>query len=244
MGELKALPCGAPKVSGTVLLQGIAGSTAYGLAGPHSDFDHLGIFAMPTVALFGIDLGIFTEGKAVRRTDPDYTFHEVGKAVRILLGVNPTLTELLWLPDELYEVRTPLGDELIGLRESLLSAQQVRGSYLDYAVSQFRKLERRGDGSFSADTRKRTAKHARHLARLIDQGVLLHGTGELMVTLNDPQWYLDFGERVADGDVDEARKKLAFAAEVFNDVPSALPEHPDAAAAEAWLRRVRLAYLG
>ena len=35
---------------------------------------------------------------------------------------------------------------------------------------QFRKLVSRGDGSFSADTRKRTAKHARHLARLCTRG--------------------------------------------------------------------------
>ncbi len=27
---------------------------------------------------------------------------------------NPTASELMWLPDDLYEVRTPLGDELIG----------------------------------------------------------------------------------------------------------------------------------
>lgn len=51
--------------------------------------------------------------------------------------------ELVWLPDELYEVRTPLGDELIGIRGSFLSAQRVRDAYLGYATQQFRKLESR-----------------------------------------------------------------------------------------------------
>src|SRR3981081_1855555 len=67
-------------------------------------------------------------------------------------------TELVWLPDELYEVRTPLGDELISIRSSLLSAKRVRDAFLGYPTQQFRRLENRGDGSFSADLRKRTAK--------------------------------------------------------------------------------------
>lgn len=70
----------------------------------------------------------------------------------------------------------------------------------------------------------------------------LHSSGQLIVELDDPQWYLDFGERVAAGEVDEARAKLAWAEGVFDAVPSALPERPDEEAAERWLRRVRLAH--
>ena len=33
----------------TILLQGIVGSTAYGLAGPDSDVDRLGVYAAPTL---------------------------------------------------------------------------------------------------------------------------------------------------------------------------------------------------
>ncbi len=40
---------------GTVLLAGIVGSTAYGLAGPDSDVDRLGVFAAPTLSLLGLD---------------------------------------------------------------------------------------------------------------------------------------------------------------------------------------------
>lgn len=35
---------------GAMLLAGIVGSTAYGLAGPDSDVDRLGVFAVPTRA--------------------------------------------------------------------------------------------------------------------------------------------------------------------------------------------------
>lgn len=38
----------------TVLLSGVVGSTAYGLAGPHSDVDRLGVFAVATAALHGL----------------------------------------------------------------------------------------------------------------------------------------------------------------------------------------------
>ena len=38
----------------TPLLEGIVGSTAYGLAGPHSDVDRLGVFAAPTRAFHGL----------------------------------------------------------------------------------------------------------------------------------------------------------------------------------------------
>ncbi len=40
---------------GAVLLSGIVGSTAYGLAGPGSDVDRLGMFAAPTLDLLRLD---------------------------------------------------------------------------------------------------------------------------------------------------------------------------------------------
>src|SRR5690606_31256568 len=93
---------------GTLLLSGIVGSVAYGLAGPDSDVDRLGVYAAPTTAFHGLHPPV---GKAASKatTSPDCTLHEAGKFAALLLGGNPTITELLWLPDDLYEVRTPLG---------------------------------------------------------------------------------------------------------------------------------------
>ncbi len=222
-----------------VLLSGIVGSTAYGLAGPGSDIDRLGVYAAPTVAFHGLT---WPEESHVT-TKPDATFHAARKAVRLILSSNPTATEILWLPADLYEVRTPLADELIGIRASLASTKRVRDAFMGYSTQQFRKLEARGDGSFSADTRKRTAKHARHLARLVKSGLRFYSTGHLPVRLEDPQWFLDFGERVAAGDVDLARQVMADAEQAFNETRSALPDQPDEQAAEAWLLRVRRAFL-
>lgn len=239
MTQVEGASAAAPAVPGTVLLQGIVGSTAYGLAGPDSDTDRLGIFAVDTVRLFGLR----QPQDSVVDTDPDVTMHEASKAVRLILGGNPTVTEILWLPEDLYEVRTELGNELISIRSAFLSAKRVRDAYLGYATQQFRKLESRGDGSFSSDTRKRTAKHARHLARLLDQGVELYLTGHLRIRLENPEGYRAFGERVAAGDVECAREALATAERVFDRMHTKLPERPDEAAAERWLRRVRLKHL-
>lgn len=140
-------------VPGTVLLSGIIGSTAYGLDHAGSDVDRIGMFARPTTDLIG--LAVPTESY-VYKEPSDITWHEARKYVSLALKANPTITELLWLPQ--YDTRTPLGDDLIAIRRSLLSARTVRNAYLGYSMSQLRRLKDRGDGSFSADTRKLCAE--------------------------------------------------------------------------------------
>ncbi|MCH0563473.1 MULTISPECIES: DNA polymerase beta superfamily protein [unclassified Streptomyces] len=220
-----------------VLLAGVVGSTAYGLAREGSDIDRLGLFAAPTEELHGLH----RPKESHVGTAPDRTFHEAGKWCRLALGGNPTVTELVWLPEELYEVRTPLGDELIGIRASFLSATRVRDAYLGYATQQFRKLLGRGDGALSAEVGRRTAKHARHLKRLCAQGLELYATGRLTVRVEDPEAYHRFGERVA-ADPTAAAPLMRRFEEAFDTTPSVLPHRPDESAAEAWLLRVRRAF--
>lgn len=68
-------------------------------------------------------------GRVARRADvtekPDAAFHEAGKIVRLILGGNPTVTELLWLPIAVRD-QASLGGDLIAIRTSLLSAKRVR----------------------------------------------------------------------------------------------------------------------
>lgn len=221
-----------------VLLSGVVGSTAYGLNGPDSDVDRLGLFAHPTAALHGLE----EPEETWVTSKPDTTFHEARKYAKLALSGNPTVSELMWLPCDLYEVRHPLGDDLINIRYAFLSAKRTRDAYLGYATQQFKRLEARGDGSFSADTRKRTAKHARHLMRLCAQGYELYATGTLRIRLEDPQRYLDFGERVASGDLDHARSVMAGYEAAFDEKPSVLPDEPDRGVVQDWLLQVRAAY--
>lgn len=230
-----------PKRPDNIILLGVVGSTAYGLAGPDSDIDRLGLYAAPTRLFHGLRPPI---GKAasVVTTNPDVAFHEALKYANLAMSMNPTVTELMWLPEDLYEVKMDLGQELIDIRGAFLSAKRTKDAYLGYSTQQFHRLWNRGDGSFSADTRKRTAKHARHLLRLLHQGLDLWTHGSLSVRLSEPQRYHDFGEQVAD-DPEVARLALATAEDAFSRVKTVLPDSPDEAAVEHWLQWVRRRYL-
>lgn len=213
-----------------VLLSGVVGSVAYGLAHAGSDVDRLGMFAVPTADLHGLH----RPRESHVSTAPDATWHEAGKAVRLILSGNPTASELLWLVE--YETRTPLGDELVGLRGRLLCERTVRAAYLGYAGRQFRKLLTRAPATDAA----KAAKHARHLVRLVRQAEQLHTTGEVTLRVPDPDAVRELGEAFAA----EPRRAEAFLARaaVRLDAPGVLPAAPDEAAAEAWLRRVRAAF--
>lgn len=213
------------------LLSGIVGSTAYGLATPDSDVDRLGIFAWPTRRWF--DLAPPKE--TLDSHEPDICMHEAGKAVRLLLGGNPTVNEILWLED--YEWCSPLGEELIKIRTSFLSAKRVHDAYLGYATQQFRRLLTRG--KFDSDIpERRVAKHARHLMRLVNQGYDLYTTGSFSVRLEDPERYHEFG-RAVQADPQAAVPFMAQAQERFKKARTVLPEDPDFLVVEGWLHKVR-----
>lgn len=218
-----------------IILSVVVGSRAYGLANELSDTDRLAVFAVNTEDLFGLK----PIKETVVSTAPDITSHEVRKYCRLAINANPTVLELLWLPN--YEIETRLGRELIAIRTSFLSQRAVKNSYLGYATQQLKRIETRGDGSFSSDLRKRTAKHARHLARLLTQGYELYTTGTMMLQLENPQWYIDFGERVANGDLDYAKMYLVGMEDKF--VQSPLPLSPELKMIERWMKRVRSAHL-
>ncbi|MFG2163617.1 nucleotidyltransferase domain-containing protein [Micromonospora chersina] len=219
-----------------LLLSGIVGSVAYGLAGPDSDVDRIGVFAAPTVAFHGLH----PPRESVVTTDPDVTLHECAKYARLALSGNPTATELMWLPEECYETRTEFGDQLIDIRAAFLSAPRVRDAYLGYASQQFRKLTARDS---TVGGRRRSAKHARHLARLLHQGRVLYATGVLEIRLADPEWFRAFGERVAGGALSEAEELVAAAERDFARIRTPLPERPDEETVERWLLDVRAAHL-
>lgn len=213
-----------------MIMSGTVGSTAYGLAHDGSDIDTLGMFAAPTTELHGLR----RPPQSIVTTDPDTTLHEAGKAVKLMLGSNPTAMELLWL--DTYTELTPLGHELITLRRAFLSREGVRKAYLGYAHGQFRKLQQHSKLS-SLTNPRRAQKHALHLVRLLVQGTELHRTGKLVIQLPDPEEVHILGLTVHQ-DPSSAEELLRHAEEVFQE-PGYLPLHTDEAAVEAWLHRVR-----
>lgn len=218
---------------GALLLAGVVGSTAYGLNHANSDVDRLGVYAVNTMDLFKLAP---SEETHVYHDPEDATFHEVTKYLKLALRANPTVLELLWLDH--YEVETPEGKSLVSLRDKFLGAARVKEAYLGYAMSQFKRLSERG-GTFSSDTANRTRKHARHMARLVNQGHELYTTGYLTLKVSDPDWYHQFSLESPthwEAWFDSARNR-------FENSISCLPSQPDTAAIEEWLREVRLNHL-
>jgi len=220
----------------TPILAGVVGSHAYGLNRPGSDVDRIRISAAPTNAFLGLHTP--TERSLSRQfRAPDIAEHEAGKALRLLLSCNPTVTEILWLPK--FEVCTDLGRDLVDMRRLLLSADRVRGAYLGYATQQFQRLANKS--RFPDVPIHQVEKHARHLLRLVEQGTHLWTTGELVLRVTDPDRFFDFGRRVAE-DPDVAAPVLARAELTFSTVRTMLPDRPAEDVAERWLRRVRHAH--
>lgn len=224
-----------------ILIQGVVGSQAYGLATPESDVDYMGIYMEPSESFWGLRL--FQDKDFTVHTtsdESDFTLHEVGKFMRLALKSNPSILELLWLPADCYTHVSTLGEYLIDARHWFASAELVKNAYLGYATQQFKLLERRGD--FGSDMKKRTEKHARHLYRLLIQGYGLYRTGRLDVALNGVE-AMDvraFGYEVGhEGNLDLAKQRLAYYEREFNEKRPHVRYEPNVEAAESLLKQFR-----
>lgn len=234
--------------TGTILLAGIVGSTAYGLDGHDSDIDRLGVYAAPTRLFHGLQPPVTTNNTQTT-TQPDSAYHEALKLCQLLMNGNPTVNELLWLPPELYEVQNVYGTDLLWIRTAFLSADRVRASYLGYASQQFTRMTTPRlaatiadpDPDAAAKRLKSQKKNARHLLRLLDQGLHLYRTGELIIRVDDPKRYFDFGEDAV-RDPSVATAHLASAQEAYDRQKTVLPEHCDVDTIEEWLQNVREYY--
>lgn len=228
-----------------ILLQGIVGSRAYGLDHTESDTDRMAIYAAPTRQL----LGLGPPPEAITTTKPDVATFELGKYVRMALNGNPTVLELMWLPSGLYEKRSPIGNELIALRQVFLSAGKVQAAYLGFADRQMTRLGAvKSSDVVGRERRQKLAKSGRHLARLLHQGLNLYQHGRLTVRL-DPdvaERCRAVGGQVAGGDLAVARALVAEYVKKFDEATTPLPAYPDVRRADLWLRdaRVRLLAAG
>ncbi|WP_280412585.1 nucleotidyltransferase domain-containing protein [Nocardia asiatica] len=224
-----------------LLLEGVVGSTAYGLNTPESDVDYTGVYVEPTSRFLG--LHPLAREKATmtgRRDGSDATYHEVGKAVYLMSTCNPTASEILWLDDYLH--MTEFGEELVSLRSNFLAARRVRNAFFGYAVSQFHRLTEKG--RFRGSLEKRREKHARHTMRVLWQGFELYTTGVLPIRVPDPAPFFEFGQRIlSEPDAASATALIAEYKTKFDSARTVLPAAANEAPIEDFLQRVRRAHL-
>ena len=145
-----------------VIYRCVSGSRAYGLETDDSDTDLRGVYLAPAELQWSL-LGAPDQFEDNAR---QWVVWELQKFLVMALKANPNILECLYSP--LVEKVTPLGEELLAMRECFLS-QMIFQTFSGYAVSQFKKIEQ--------DRRTRGGvrwKHVMHLLRL-----LLSGSGAL-----------------------------------------------------------------
>lgn len=230
--------------AGTILL-GYRGSVAHGTYtheyGPdaHDDKDLLGVCVGPIESYLGLKR--FDQHEAMVEAKDgvvwDSVVYELRKFVRLLLGGNPNVMSLLWLPEQLYVVQTPAGKRLIQARDAFVS-RDVYYSYVGYAKGQLHRMTHPSGKHMGAKRRKLVekfgydTKNAGHLIRLLEMGIELLTTGELRVLRENATQLIEIkkGEWPLERVMAESDRLFTLAQEAF--VRSSLPLKPDYEMAE------------
>lgn len=89
---------------GEVLSCGVTGAHLYGFPSPDSDLDLKGVHLAPTESLLGLRRApeAFDRLEVFERVECDYTSHEVGKTLALLLQGNANMLERVLSPIQLF----------------------------------------------------------------------------------------------------------------------------------------------
>ncbi|MCP4379229.1 MAG: nucleotidyltransferase domain-containing protein, partial [bacterium] len=135
-------PCEHPMIEHDlwrhVILRSVVGSRAYGLDHADSDTDWRGVYLPPADmhwSLYGVP-------EQLENTETDECYWELQKFLTLALKANPNVLEVMHSP--MVEHVTPLGQELLDMREAFLS-KMVYQTYSGYVMSQFRRLQKSVD---------------------------------------------------------------------------------------------------
>ena len=117
------------------ILNVVAGSNAYGMNTPTSDWDERGIFIDNFInVLSGIDR---VEQVAFQG---DKVYFEFSKYMHLLSAQNPNILEIVWAdPKDIIKV-SDIGQNLIDNREKFLT-KDVKDSYIGYAMQQLQRIK-------------------------------------------------------------------------------------------------------
>lgn len=215
-----------------VLIEGIAGSQAFGLATETSDVDTHGVYRAPLNSVLGLN-GSKVVAETYTSHNPDIALHEVGKFIGLALKCNPTVLETLWLSE--YTTLTYDGRLLIKAKQKFLYEKGVRNAYGGFAISQINKL---------TNGAKVTAKLGRHAMRLLWQGTQLLGTGDMKINVGEHRDYFFAMGELAVTNLEDFLFKFERAAAVMENTKSVLAERPERDYFSDLLPRIRLAGAG
>jgi len=221
-------PSSAFDLESFIIYRCVVGSRAYGLDNDDSDTDRRGIYLAPAE----LQWSLFGAPEQFEDNAAQSCYWELQKFLTMALKANPNILECLYSP--VVEKVTPLGAELLAMRDSFLS-QMIFQTFNGYAMSQFKKIEQ--DIRNHGEVRW---KHAMHLLRLLLTGaatlrearvpvrVEAHRDRLLAVKRGETSW----------AEVDAWRKELHHDFErALADTK--LPERPDYERANRFLVKAR-----
>lgn len=207
-----------------VIYRCVIGSRAYGLDDEGSDTDRRGIYLPPAElhwSLYGVP-------EQLENDETQEVYWELQKFIVLALKANPNVLECLYSP--IVEDVTPLGEELLAMREAFLS-KLVFQTFSGYVASQFKNMQ--------TDIRNQGRvkwKHVMHLIRLLLSGTHVLQQRTMLVdvgTYRDRLLTIKRGE-MPFAQADEWRKKLQREFEAAYK-ETTLPERPDYERANAFL---------
>jgi predicted nucleotidyltransferase len=211
-----------------IIYRCVVGSRAYGLDSDESDTDRRGIYLAPA----DLQWSLFGAPEQFEDNGTQSCYWELQKFLTMALKANPNILECLYSP--MVEKVTPLGSELVAMRQHFLS-QMIFQTFNGYAMSQFKKIEQdiRNSGLIKW-------KHAMHLLRLLLTGAATLRTGVVPVRVEAHRERLLAVKRgeLSWSEVDAWRKEL------HRDFEQALaetkqPERPDYESANRFLVKAR-----
>ena len=211
-----------------IIYRCVVGSRAYGLDNDESDTDRRGIYLAPA----DLQWSLFGAPEQFEDNAEQSCYWELQKFIIMALRANPNILECLYSP--MVEKVTPIGQELLALRDSFLS-QMIFQTFNGYAMSQFKKMEQdlRNHGEVRV-------KHAMHLLRLLLTGAATLREGRVPVRVEVHRERLLAVKRgeLPWAEVDVWRKELHHDFEIALS-ETQLPERPDYEAANRFLIKAR-----
>lgn len=111
------------------------GSQAYGTATPNSDIDIKGIYIQNIY-----DVASFKYQQQIM-PDKDTTYYEVKRFLKLAGSANPTILELMWMPDRCIQVKDPLFIKYIESNRDIFLTKECCNSFMGYAVQQIHKAK-------------------------------------------------------------------------------------------------------
>ena len=123
------------------IYKALVGSQAYGTATPQSDHDYKGIYIQPLMEILTFDY------KPQVEFNKDDVAYEVRRFLELLQSNNPTVLELLFMPEENI-LETSAEFKVIEQYKYEFLTKQCRNSFAGYAIQQIKKargLEKKGN---------------------------------------------------------------------------------------------------